>query len=104
MPCYCSDSFDMRCKCFPSHTPFEACYGPDSAGWWKKPGHADNWEACPQRVFQAYDLLQNTSCLADTVTCKAAIVKPLALMGITSTEDLQTIYEIMDEEAAEQAD
>ena len=104
MHCNCSDSFDMRCKCFPSHTPFEACYGPDSAGWWKKPGHADNWEACPQRVVQAWGLLHNTSCLSDTVTCKAAIVKPLALMVITSTEDLQTIYEIMDEEAAEQAD
>ena len=50
MHCYCTDTFDMRCKCYPSHAPFEACYGPKSAGWWKKPGYADNWDTCPQRA------------------------------------------------------
>ena len=97
MDCYCTDTFDMRCKCYPSHAPFEACYGPKSAGWWKKPGYADNWDACPQRAVQAWDLLHTTSSISETLTCKASILKPLALMGITSTEDLETIYGFMDE-------
>jgi hypothetical protein len=42
-------------------------------------------------------LLHNTSSISETLTCKASILKPLALMGITSTEDLETIYGFMDE-------
>ena len=93
MYCHCNPTFDMRCKCYPSHIEFEKRHGKGTAGWWKKPGHEDNWGNCPERNMQAYDLLTNCSVISEKLDDPKAIVEELALIGITKPADIAEVQQ-----------
>ena len=93
MNCHCNPSFDMRCKCYPSHIEFEKRHGKGTAGWGKNPGYEDNWGNCPERNMQAYDLLTCCSVISEKLDDPEAIVEELALIGITKPADIAWVQQ-----------
>jgi hypothetical protein len=84
--CNCTDSFDLRARCYPPSSALACKFGSDNLGWFKYLGHEDNWEHCPVRVDTAKEHLVNSRCTYDDGHNEAKWRKASALIGLTEAE------------------
>jgi len=86
--CNCTDSFDLRGRCYPPSSAMACKFGSDDLGWYKYLGHEDNWEHCPVRVDTAQEHFVNSRCLYDRQSGhnEAKWREASALIGLTEAE------------------
>ena len=86
--CNCTDSFDLRGRCYPPSSAMACKFGSDDLGWYKHLGHEDNWEHCPVRVDTAKEHFVNSRCLYDRQSGHNEVKwrEASALIGLTEAE------------------
>ena len=86
--CNCTDSFDLRGRCYPPSSDMACKFGSDDLGWYKHLGHEDNWEHCPVRVDTAQEHFVNSRCMYDRQSGhnEAKWREASALIGLSEAE------------------
>ena len=86
--CNCTDSFDLRGRCYPPSSAMACKFGSDDLGWYKSPTYEDNWEHCPVRVDTAQEHFVNSRCLYDRQSGhnEAKWREASVLIGLTEVE------------------
>ena len=84
--CNCTDSFDIRGRCYPPSSAMACKFGSDNLGWHKSPTYEDNWEHCPVRADTAQEHFVNSRCLYEDGHNEAKWREASALIGLTEAE------------------